>query len=552
MEVRKTSKQKKKLYSLNKAKKVYFDISISVLEDLILLFFSENDNITKKLFRTLYDFILKIDIESYKDEERMLRLFLIKKLVIGVKKRGIDDIDSIIDDLSENQNFEKFVDIINELKEIELSDNDIDRTKQYMIDRIQYSYIYQNNKQLLDVASKFESKTFSSLPDMVKEYSSIIEYLHLQHRKFSYSKYEEKDFSFDEEEELESAIDDSIRLAKSKKGTIRTGLQILNNVLNGGFKSKNLYTFFAVPGTWKSGLLLNCALWGIKYNRDILGKDKTKKPTILYLTLENDLEETIERIYSYIKGDDAELKDTTTAKIHTLIKDKIIEDGNVTIAVKYRPSNTISCEDIRGMMDSLAEEQGKEVIMVVVDYIRRMKASDSTVSDPYLKLGIITDDLSIMAKDYEIPIVTASQLNRKADEIIDGAFSSKKVDIGKLLGRSMVSDSRQILDNIDRAFVINKEDIVSTDTTYLTFKDIKSRKKRGKSGATYFAIPFKKGYGMRLREDINKKKPVHLFKLGDDLSEFSENKSKRRQAIPKEEKKKKGDLDDLFDGYELN
>ena len=539
--------KKTQLLALNKSKRIYYDLSLGILDELLILFFSENDNINRKIIKRLNEFLSKIDFDAYDDEERALRLFIIRKLTKGVLKKGLNEVDRIIDDLSENKNFDKIVDILEENRNMELSDSDLERINQYLADRIEYAYIYQNNASLLSIATEFESRTFESLPTVVEEYYKIIEHLHSTHKKNKLkSQYEEQDFSFKKIDELESAVEETIKIAKSPKGTIKTGIQVLNKYLGGGFKAKNLYVFFAVPGRWKSGLLLNCCIWALKYNKELEPKDKTKVPTILYLSLENDVEETIERLYSYIKGNDAELKDTTKEEVLRLFKKKFVKNTNIDLEIKYRPSNTISADDIEEMIEQLSENENKEVVMVAVDYTRRMKATDPFLVDEHLKLGCITDDLSILSKKYTFPVLSAAQLNREAERVLDQGDLSGKTDLGKKLGRSMLSDSRRILENIDRALLINLEEMKSSSRMYLTFKDGKSRKKNHK--ISYFAVPFRQNNGMRLVEDINKDKPCHIFKMADDLNDFSQGKkvkTKTKDINPEEQNEKQ--LDDLFD-----
>jgi len=74
--------------------------------------------------------------------------------------------------------------------------------------------------------------------------------------------------------------------------------------------------------------------------------------------------------------------------------------------------------------------------------------------------------------------------------------------------------------------IINREYKQSTDTWYLSFKQIKTRAKN--PTINYFAHPFEHGNGMRLIEDFNLKEPVSLKTISDDLATNDQIASKGR------------------------
>ena len=77
------------------------------------------------------------------------------------------------------------------------------------------------------------------------------------------------------------------------------------------------------------------------------------------------------------------------------------------------------------------EKDGKECVFLVVDYLMRMKPEKANKNgDLRLDLGTICNDLCDLARDYDIPILSASQMNREAireiekAETIDEKFSA--------------------------------------------------------------------------------------------------------------------------------
>lgn len=71
-------------------------------------------------------------------------------------------------------------------------------------------------------------------------------------------------------------------------------------MLNGGFEDARLYNFIGATGGFKSGLLLNLMKQIKLYNKGRSHKDPTKRPTILFLSQENNIWETFLRIYGIL------------------------------------------------------------------------------------------------------------------------------------------------------------------------------------------------------------------------------------------------------------
>ena len=89
---------------------------------------------------------------------------------------------------------------------------------------------------------------------------------------------------------------------------LKTGMQAFNNIISGGFENGRIYLLFGLPGEGKSMTMLNLALQLKKFNREYKPKDPNKRPCIVYLTMENSLEETIERAHGILVARDFDKK----------------------------------------------------------------------------------------------------------------------------------------------------------------------------------------------------------------------------------------------------
>src|SRR5690606_30796789 len=115
----------------------------------------------------------------------------------------------------------------------------------------------------------------------------------------------------------------------------------------------------------------------------------TKKPCILYVTQENDIDETIERLYSYYVDEDTDLKNLSLKEAMERLRNAGMNEDNIAIRIKYRPNNSITTADLDAMIDDLALED-LEVIMLIHDYIKRIRPI-SYIKDRHLQLGAVMD-----------------------------------------------------------------------------------------------------------------------------------------------------------------
>ena len=146
----------------------------------------------------------------------------------------------------------------------------------------------------------------------------------------------------------------------------------------------------------------------------------------------------------------------------------------------------------------------------------------------------IVNEMSVMAKTHNIPVVTASQLNRDSYRKLEEA-ADKKADKGKSLNQSNVGDSMLIVENTDIAIILNKELQVSTDKEYLSMKRVKMRGKE--VGPSYINYEFENG--MKLKEDYNTGENYCVKSLSDELENFNPNSSSSNNNLQPKIKKTK-------------
>ena len=298
---------------------------------------------------------------------------------------------------------------------------------------------------------------------------------------------------------LDSLINE-IRKKYSKTNVVPSGIPELDiEFLNGGFQPSRVHFFAGTSGIGKSLLLINFAIRAAMTNTvsPLFGipeswcLDSSPERVFLYVTMENYVYETWLRLYCALfkKTKDEVLQDLYRQKITAdIIKEQINEmmaSYNSSIQIEYFPANTISPATISSLIGKLNQHPDKASVKAVyIDYLDLM-IPDERREFYRLDLGEITSRFKSIAANFEIPIITATQLNREAYRKGKGAEP----------GSEMISESMQklfIADFSAMMYLDDKDEITSDEGTYVPRKVVlKVDKNRdGKTGKTHIYINY--------------------------------------------------------------
>lgn len=220
------------------------------------------------------------------------------------------------------------------------------------------------------------------------------------------------------------------RYEDSVRNVVSTGWGVIDEITQGGFGKGELVLFAAPPGIGKSWSLINIGVAAMK-----LGK------TVVHYTLELN-EGYVGQRY------DAVLSKIAVANLKYNMEDvkKSVTSVKGDLIVKQYPTKTASVTSLKAHMDKMIL-QDKRPDVVIVDYADLLRGPSN--KERYEELETIFEDLRGMAGEYEVPIYTASQINRSGadDDVITGtkiAGSFSKM----MTADFVVSLSRKIEDKL--------------------------------------------------------------------------------------------------------
>jgi archaellum biogenesis ATPase FlaH len=207
---------------------------------------------------------------------------------------------------------------------------------------------------------------------------------------------------------------------KNNNGQISTGWPCLDNKLYGGFNRGELQIFAGGSGSGKSLFMQNLSVNWVQAGLNGV-----------YISLELSEELCAWRI-------DSMMTDIATRDVFKNIDDvemkvKITSKKSGKFYIKYMPAQS-NVNDIRAYIKTLQIETGIKIDFICVDYLDLLMPVSAKVSpsDLFVKDKYVSEEVRNLAKELNVLMVTASQLNRSAVEEVEFDHSHISGGISKI------------------------------------------------------------------------------------------------------------------------
>ena len=432
-------------FSQIRLKPVKLKLDIFTLDSILAFLYKDSTLKTNKVLKNFHKLFSCIDEEYYVDNPKLYaRFWIIKKTLQLLTEDRYENYNSIKSDLIDDVESNDLIrDIIQDLDSYKIGYEESKKLILKIDDRLRYGYVITIKEIMQDFLDAIDDESYASYKAISEDLYSLANTIVNIHRN-SNSLDSDQTFSLDTDK-FEECVTDAVNRLQDVMRIYKTGIQGLNTFLAPGYLSKRLYMYLAFPGGGKSQLLLSSALDIKKYNSHIKAKDPNKNPAVLYITMENSIEETIERIFNMTVSSD-DIRNYTPKQVIKKLRDggelTLTDDNNIDIIIKYYPNRSIDTNDLYGIINDLNDD-GKEVIALILDYVKRIRPAERAASEKE-ELKNITNELKNLATHYDICVITAQQLNRVAASVVDSALQAKKEDVTKLVGRDGIAGAWEI------------------------------------------------------------------------------------------------------------
>lgn len=268
----------------------------------------------------------------------------------------------------------------------------------------------------------------------------------------------------------------------------------MNKMTGGGARLRKTNLVIANTGCFKSGFLLNVALYA-KENGEFPEEFLDgMSPVVLYITHENTLGQTIDRIlawYGYTKSDIDSMSASTRKRI--LTECLAPKRNGVRFLIKYIPPDSIDVNDIDLMIEDL-HAANKKVVLCAEDYIKHVKPNmrEDQIKSNAQSMDVIGVQVSALARKQFLSFWTASQFGREGQRIKDEA-KEKGADYLRKLNTSYVSGGFGSTNSFENIWLLDRGKIPTTGESFLAVKQVKDRDDRNDGESDYYVMPFDKG-----------------------------------------------------------
>lgn len=186
-----------------------------------------------------------------------------------------------------------------------------------------------------------------------------------------------------------------------------------NTITNGGLPNKTLTVFLAGVNVGKTALMCHCAANNLRDGRNVL-----------YITLEMSQEEIAKRIDANLL--DVEMDDLVkiSKDVYTRKIDKLKNTTKGKLLIKEYPTSQAHVGHFRHLINELKLKKNFIPEIVYIDYINICASSriKKGMANSYEYIKAIAEEMRGLAVECDLPIVTATQLNRTG-------FKSSDIDM---------------------------------------------------------------------------------------------------------------------------
>lgn len=502
-------KQVSQQYTNNKAK---YNFDLELLNTMCSFILSSNLNIKRVHMSNMKLLFENIDMTVYQNEpEKLKRIHFINK---GLEARLYRDLRQPVLILAYINDGIAGTDL--DLSKFrELSNTELEYVNECVSGALKGLFVETDMDRFYELYMRYKALDYREKASMQGEIETFFSQVHAKFRKAQTESMFEQNFSL-EEGVFEANVSDIYDTITAPGRFIGCGMQGLNMLVGGAFEATRVYVLFGIGGVGKSIVMLNIALQMKRHNKGYKTKDPTKKPAILFLTQENSVEETVERLFKIIKND--KIRNYSKQEVIEILKNEgklaVDEYDNVNLIITYRPDSSIDTNDLYNMVEDY-EDRGYEIIALFQDHIKRIKSANKIV-DKRLELGAVTNELKAIAQAKGFPVITVSHLNREAVRKVDGANDNGQggnpaaLDISKALNRADIGESLLIYDNADSVIFLNKAYDMDK-VPYMAFTGYKLRNEL--VPLNFFYQPYTSPDSIELVDDVDSMYPAYLTTL---------------------------------------
>ena len=463
---------------------------------------SSSHDFTRKSLNNFYKLISSIDKEFYKKDVNTHAMILTIEVLILARLEGENDTETFLSrvqievsdtylDVKENIIYPTII------SSEDVADKDIRFIERTIETYIKYNTVLSKKDEILDTVTDISSGNINNLPEAITSLRTLISNLNDEFKITDVNTDRYTMAHTIQEEFIEDILKETFDYYTSPKLVLKTGLKRFNEMLSrqGGFLGGKFYMFHADTNTFKSALLLYIAKWIQKYNSHVFLEDflhNKKRPTILYISLENAYREDASRYFSaYTQTNISSYSDFSDIK-SMWTKNYNITNSIIDITLLHAEDNTFGIKDLKNAIVQL-EDEGYVVITVLLDSFDLLAPLDEDkFNDERIQLTKNGKAIQKFIKERPFPLISVHQMNREGNKSTTEKREKGAINIGKALGRQYISGAYDIERRVSFSAYLYIETSPYDNKEYLEISRGKMRYE--KTDIDFFAHELKNGF----------------------------------------------------------
>lgn len=259
-----------------------------------------------------------------------------------------------------------------------------------------------------------------------------------------------------DEDSIANTVEE-VKDLNANNGKFQTGWKEVNKMVNAGFRRGEMWAILALQHNYKSGFMQSLFCQFCMYNKPKL-EDPKKKPMVLYISFEDDMNIIAEFMYRYLYWNEfnkaPDLTSVTNKEVATYIKSKLSINGFYGKILRVDPSEW-TYKNIFNTILQL-EVQGYEVQALFLDYLSKLPTTFCEKNGP---MGTDVRDLYNRVRNYisakKIVCLTAHQLSSDALTLYRNRIQGYEF-LDEVVAKNYYSESRQIPQVVDGEIYLTK------------------------------------------------------------------------------------------------
>lgn len=245
------------------------------------------------------------------------------------------------------------------------------------------------------------------------------------------------------------SIFSDVRTSSNGDGIMKTGWRRFNDMLQGGFRRGEFTMIGALQHKYKTGFTLSLFEQVAMFNTPYM-LDSNKKPLLLRISFEDDLNLNMQFMYQYLKYNETKepvsIKDIGTDEMAEFVRDKLRINGYHIKLMRVDPSQW-TYRNICNKIIEL-EAQGYEIHMLMLDYLAMLPTTGCTVGP----MGTDRRDMIRRVRNFcsikRIAVVTPHQLSTEAKQLVRNGIPEDRF-VKEVAERGYWSESKQLDQELD-------------------------------------------------------------------------------------------------------